>query len=156
MPQDPAPPAAAASRLEKAGTVGALIAAAACPVCFPKLALIGAAFGFGALAPYEGYTLIAVLILVAVAWLAQVAAFRRHRNRALLALATVATATLYAGFFVAGSTLLMQAGLIALLVTSVWLVIELRRCTSCSPAAAPAAPPHAAASDRAVTARRNP
>lgn len=145
MLQDPAPPAAAVSRLEKADTVGALIAAAACPLCFPKLALIGAAFGFGALAPYEGYTLIAVSILVAVAWLAQLAAFRRHRNRALLSLATLAPATLYAGFFVAGSTLLMQAGPVALFVASIWLVLELRRCARCAPAGTPAPPPHAAA-----------
>jgi mercuric ion transport protein len=138
MPQDPAPPAAAASRLEKAGTVGALIAAAACPVCFPKLALIGAAFGFGVLAPYEGTSLIVVLILVAVAWLAQLAAYRRHRSRALLAWATLATVTLYAGFFVAGSTLLMQAGLVALFVASVWLVLELRRCARCARAGTPA------------------
>lgn len=137
MRQDPARPTVAAPRLEKAGTFGALLAAAACPVCFPKLALIGAAFGFGALAPYEGYALIVVLALVAVAWLAQWAAFRRHRNRSLFGLATVATATLCAGYFVAGSTLMMQAALIALLVASAWLVVELRRCARCVPEATP-------------------
>lgn len=137
MAEDCAGNVVAAPRLEKAGTFGALIAAAACPVCFPKLGLIGAAFGFGALAPYEGYALIVVLTLVAVAWLAQWAAFQRHRNRTLLGLATVATVTLYAGYFVAGSTLMMQAALIALLLASVWLVIELRRCARCVPKQTP-------------------
>lgn len=35
--------------LEKASSIGAVVAAAACPVCFPKLALLGAVFGLGAL-----------------------------------------------------------------------------------------------------------
>src|SRR5216117_287385 len=39
--------------LEKIGSLGAVIAAAACPICFPKLALLGALFGLGALGAYE-------------------------------------------------------------------------------------------------------
>jgi hypothetical protein len=36
--------------VEKFGSIGAIIAAAACPICFPKLALIGSAVGLGVLA----------------------------------------------------------------------------------------------------------
>ena len=39
--------------LEKIGSFGGAIAAAACPVCFPKLALLGAIFGLGALSACE-------------------------------------------------------------------------------------------------------
>jgi mercuric ion transport protein len=42
-------------RLEQTGTWGAVVAAILCPMCFPKLALIGAALGLGVLAPYEGW-----------------------------------------------------------------------------------------------------
>ena len=35
--------------LEKSGTLGAIVSAAASPVCFPKLALVGAMLGLGVL-----------------------------------------------------------------------------------------------------------
>jgi hypothetical protein len=37
----------------KFGSLGAVLAAIFCPVCFPKLALLGVFFGLGALAKYE-------------------------------------------------------------------------------------------------------
>ena len=37
-------------KLENYGSFGAIAAAAICPICFPKLALLGAFFGLGALA----------------------------------------------------------------------------------------------------------
>lgn len=127
--------------LERAGTLGAVVAAAACPVCFPKLALLGAALGLGAFAPYEGASIVVVLILAGAAWAGHVATYRRHRKRVLLALATAATALLYVGYFVAGSPLLMQASLVALAGASVWLAFELRRCARCAQSAPTAARP---------------
>lgn len=121
--------------LERAGTLGAVVAAAACPVCFPKFALLGAVLGLGAFAPYEGALIVVVLALAAAAWAGHVATYRRHRKRVLLALATAATALLYVGYFVAGSSLLMQASLIALAGASVWLAFELRRCARCAQSA---------------------
>jgi len=50
---------------EKFGTVGAVLAALACPICFPKVALVGAAVGLGVFAPYEGYIALAVQALFA-------------------------------------------------------------------------------------------
>jgi hypothetical protein len=40
--------------IEKAGSIGAIIGALACPICFPKIAIIGSAIGLGVLAPFEG------------------------------------------------------------------------------------------------------
>ncbi len=60
------------SLIEKAGAAGALISAAACPLCFPKLALIGAAIGLGALAPFEGWIAIAVQVLAITAMIGQI------------------------------------------------------------------------------------
>jgi len=42
-------------KLENFGSFGAIVAAAACPICFPKLALLGAFFGLGALSKYEAF-----------------------------------------------------------------------------------------------------
>lgn len=52
------------THLDKIGSIGAVIAAAACPVCFPKLALLGALFGLGALGVYEAQLVIAAQLLV--------------------------------------------------------------------------------------------
>jgi len=40
--------------LDKLGAIGAFIAAASCPVCFPFLGVVGATVGLGFLSPYEG------------------------------------------------------------------------------------------------------
>ena len=112
--------------LEKLGTGGALLAALACPVCFPKFALIGAALGLGVLAPFEGYTALAVQGLFVVAWLGHVIAFRRHRNRVLLAFATIVTLLLFVGSYVYPSAILLQSALLGLVVASGWLILSLR------------------------------
>lgn len=60
-------------KLERSGTIGALAAAILCPVCFPKLALIGAALGLGALAPYECWFAAAAQVFLVVAQAGNVA-----------------------------------------------------------------------------------
>ena len=112
--------------LEKLETGGALLAALACPVCFPKFALIGAALGLSVLAPFEGYTALAVQGLFVVAWIGQAIAFRGHRNRRLLAFATVVPLLLFAGFYVVPSPVLLQIALLGLVVSSAWLILVLR------------------------------
>ena len=67
--------------VEKSGTIGAIVSAAACPVCFPKLALVGAMLGLGVLAPFEGYVANILQALVIAALLGQIIAYRRYRNR---------------------------------------------------------------------------
>jgi len=118
--------------LEKVGTSGAILAALACPICFPKLALIGAALGLGVFAPYEGYVALAVQALFVVAFAGQWLAFRRHRNRWLLVLSGVATLLLFVGFYVFPSAVLLQIALAGLAAASVWLVVESRRCAKCA------------------------
>jgi len=108
--------------------VGAVLAALACPICFPKFALIGAAIGLGALAPFEGYIAIGVQVLFVLALAGQLLAYPRHRNRWLLALSIVATALMFVAYYALGSSLLLQLSLALLMAASFWLVIENRRC----------------------------
>ncbi|HVE89342.1 MAG TPA: MerC family mercury resistance protein [Burkholderiaceae bacterium] len=117
--------------LNRFGTVGAVVAAAACPICFPKLALIGAAVGLGVFAPYERYVAIEVQALFALAFIGQIVAFRRHRNSWLLALSAITTGLLFAGYYVVPSSILLQVSLAGLVVASIWLAVELRRCAKC-------------------------
>jgi mercuric ion transport protein len=104
--------------LEKIGGVGAVVAAAACPICFPKLALIGAFFGLGALSAFESQFLIAAQVLVALALAGHLLSYRRHRDRWLLGFAILSVAAVFGGLYVAGSEILVYAGLGGLVATS--------------------------------------
>ena len=126
--------------LDRFGTIGAVIAAAACPICFPKIALIGAAVGLGVFAPHERYVATAVQIFFVLAFIGQVVAFRRHRNGWLLALSALTTALLFIGYYVVPSSILLQIALAALVAVSIWLALELRRCAKCTVAARKTAP----------------
>jgi len=122
--------------VEKLGTAGALLAALACPICFPKLALIGTAIGLGALSPFERYTAFAVQALFALAFIGQVLAYRQHRNAWLLGFSGAVTATLFAGYYILRSSLLLEMSLAGLVAASVWHIVEARRCAKCVPGAA--------------------
>jgi mercuric ion transport protein len=118
--------------LEKFGTIGAIVAALACPICFPKLALVGAGVGLAAFAPFEGYVAVGVQVLFVIAFIGQVLAFPRHRNRWLIALSAVTTLLLFTGYYVFPSSILLQVSLAGLLVASIWLVVEILRCGKCA------------------------
>src|SRR5919198_2445370 len=66
--------------LDKGGVLGALIAATAVPCCFPLLAPIGVALGFGALLPFAEYAPYGVVMCTVVAMVGSVIAFRTHRQ----------------------------------------------------------------------------
>lgn len=109
--------------LEKSSSIGAVIAAAACPVCFPKLALIGALFGLGALGAYEYQLFIAAQALVVIAVVGHAFAYRRDRNLWLLGCAAASGAAVFAGFYLFGWEPLAYigfAGLIAASATEFW------------------------------------
>ena len=108
-----------------------MVAAAACPICFPKVALVGAAVGLGALAPFEGYIAVGVQVLFVLAFLGQVVAYPRHRNRWLLGLSAATTVLLFVAYYLLPSSILLQMSLAGLVAASVWLVVESRRCAKC-------------------------
>src|SRR5882672_4627398 len=72
---------------DKAGMVGSVVSAAACPACFPALASLGAAMGLGIFAEYEGLLMTRLLpLFAAVALVANALGWLRHRqwHRSLL------------------------------------------------------------------------
>jgi hypothetical protein len=116
--------------LDKAGSIGSVVAAAACPACFPKLALVGALFGFGALSAYEYQLFIAAQVLVGVAMVGAVPAYLRHRNGWLLGAALGSGAAVFAGLYLFGSEWIVYTGLAGLAATSatdLWKRIVRRR-----------------------------
>jgi mercuric ion transport protein len=118
-------------KLEKLGTVGAMLAAILCPVCFPKLALIGALLGLGALAPYEGWFAAAAQVFLVVALVGHVVAFRRHGNRWIAALAGAGVSLVLGSLWLMYVEVLVYLGLGAVVAATVWSVFAIRRCASC-------------------------
>ena len=67
--------------VDKAGVVGSVVSAAACPACFPALASLGAAMGLGIFAEYEGLFVTTLLpLFAAVALFANALGWLRHRQ----------------------------------------------------------------------------
>ena len=118
--------------LDKFGSVGAVVAALACPICFPKLALIGAALGLGVFAPYEQYIALVIQGLFVLALFGQFVAFRKHGNKWVLSLAILATVVMFLAYYIVPSSILLQLSLAGLVAASVWQAVESRRCARCA------------------------
>lgn len=66
---------------DKAGVIGAILAAIGCAACFPALGSLGAAIGLGFLSQYEGTLITYVLPLFAtIGLVANVVGGLRHRH----------------------------------------------------------------------------
>lgn len=133
--------------LEKLGSVGAVVAAAACPICFPKLAVVGGLIGLGAFSAYEAQLFIAAQLLVLVALAGHALAYRQSRNAWLFAAALISGAGVFGGLYAFGSEWVTYAGFAGLIAASSFdLWARLRRpparssvltCPKCRAAAAP-------------------
>jgi mercuric ion transport protein len=119
-------------QLEKLGTVGAVLAAILCPICFPKLALIGAIFGLGFLSRFEGWFSVASQILLVVACLGHFLIYRRHRNKWVLALALFGTLLVLGSLWIHYVEALVYLGLIAVVAATVWGTFAMKRCVTCA------------------------
>jgi len=117
--------------LEKFGSFGAILAAMACPVCFPKLALVGAILGMGALKPFETVFFFGSQLLVLSALGGHGLSYKKHQNKKLLSLAIVSALTFFVSLYVAASEILSYLAFGGLIVATVWLVAENRRCAKC-------------------------
>lgn len=104
--------------LERFGSAGAVVAAAACPICFPKLALVGALLGLGGLGAYEAQFFIAAQVLVGVAVLGHILSFRQHGIRWRLAVAVLSGAAVFVGLYLFRSEWISYAGLAGLVFVS--------------------------------------
>ena len=118
-------------KLENYGSFGAIVAAAACPICFPKLALIGAYLGLGALAKYETFFFYGAHILIVMALVGHVISYKKVPNRTLLALAIISASLFFISLYLIASETLAYIALAGLVAASIWMIIESRRYDSC-------------------------
>ena len=120
--------------LDKVGSIGALIAGAAVPCCFPFLSLIGSILGLTFLAPYEAYILYAMQGLVVIALIGTVIAYRGHRKVLPLILGILSTAAVLYALNTDMNVKILYSGLAGLLIVAVWNSIEAKRCAdACKP-----------------------
>jgi len=120
---------------DKAGSLGALVSAMGCAMCFPAIASLGAAIGLGFLAQWEGLfinTLLplfawVVLVINALGWF-------RHRqwHRSLLGMLgpTLLLLSLYPWFRYGWSSYATYTGIGIMLAVSIWDLVSPanRRC----------------------------
>ena len=114
--------------IEKIGSVGALLAAAACPACFPLLAVAGTAVGLGIFQPFEGSVFIIFQIFVAIAMLGNILSFFQHRHLFPLIIGVVAPLLIFFAVHVRFSQLLLYLGLVGLAVASILIFRCNRQC----------------------------
>ena len=105
--------------LDKIGSIGSVITAAACPGCFPQLAALGTVFGLGALGSYEGQIFLATKILVALAILGHLLAYAAHRSVWLLVLGAGGGVLFFLGLYVLSSQSVVYLGFAAMLGASI-------------------------------------
>ena len=105
--------------LDKLGSFGSIIAASACPACFPQLAALGTLVGLGALGSYEGQIFLATKILVALAIVGHVLAYLTHRLVWLVILGAGGGILFFLGMYVLDSEAVIYLGFLAMFVASV-------------------------------------
>lgn len=110
---------------DKAGVLGSVVSAAACPACFPALASLGAAMGLGIFAQYEGLIMTKLLpLFAAVALLANALGWLRHRQWHRSLLGMIGPAIVLAALLVFPGEewfdKLLYAGLACMVSVSLW------------------------------------
>lgn len=110
---------------DKAGVVGTVVSAAACPACFPALASLGAAMGLGIFAEYEGLFMTTLLpLFAAVALVANALGWMRHRQWPRSLLGMIGPAIVLAALLLfpgqEWSATLLYAGMVCMVGVSLW------------------------------------
>jgi len=123
---------------DKTGAIGVLVATMGCASCFPALGALGASLGLGFLAHYEGIfinTLLPVFAWIGLA--ANVISFISHRliHRLLAGIAGPIMVLLTMGplWTYDWSTYLLYAGIVVMLLVSIWDIVSPpnKTCSSC-------------------------
>jgi mercuric ion transport protein len=118
--------------IDKIGSVGSLLAAAACPVCFPMWAVVGSAVGLGVLSRFEGKVFLVFQSLVAVAVLGSVIAYFNHRKMLPLLARIISPALIFFGLYVFFHPVIVYSGLFGLAAGSVMNFIANHHCKKCA------------------------
>lgn len=117
--------------LDKLAAIGAILAAATAPCCFPLLATIGAALGLGVFQSMRGYMDQAIQAMAVLAVMGNALAFRQHRRALPLILAALSASTAFVAYYIHYEVVLIYASLFGLSLAAVWNVAAKRRSACC-------------------------
>lgn len=117
------------SIFDKTGSIGAIVAAMSCASCFPAIAALGSAMGLGFLSEYEGLALNTLIpVFAGIALVANLISGLFHRRwfRLLAGIVgpSMVLATLYPFWVYDWSTYMFYAGLLIMLVVSIWDIVS--------------------------------
>jgi mercuric ion transport protein len=119
--------------IEKIGSIGAFLAAATCPACFPLLAVVGAALGLSVFQPFEGAVFLVFKIFVLLALIGNILSYFKHRNLAALIVGILSPLLIFFAIYLYFNPVLIYAGLFGLLGASILNFLANRRCSTCKP-----------------------
>jgi hypothetical protein len=117
--------------MEKIGTIGTVLAATACPACFPMLAVASTALGFGIFRPFERWVFTVFQVLVVVAMLGDILSFFCHRRALPLIIGLAGPLLIFFALYVRFNQLLLYLGLFGLVAASVLNCVANRQCARC-------------------------
>ena len=117
--------------LDKIAAIGALLAASACPACFPLLAVVGSALGLSFLRPYEGVMIYVFLALVLLVFIGSIVSFLKHRRKIPLLLNAAGSLLIFLAFYIKFMAFLIYAGLFLLLAGAFLNFLKEIKCKSC-------------------------
>ena len=117
--------------LDKIGSVGAVLAAAAAPCCFPLLAALGTVLGLSVLQPFVGYMAYVMQALVLLSLAGNYFAWRRHKKWMPLAVSGIGTVLVFLGFYSSLPAELVYVGLGALVMAAILNVFAARSGAAC-------------------------
>jgi mercuric ion transport protein len=118
--------------LEKAPSVGAIVAAAGCPVCFPALAAVGSVFGLGALAAYESQFILLTQAFIVLSVVFAVVSYRRTHYKPSLLTAILSGVLFFIAWYVIGNTALIYLGMVGIFLTAMWNIYIENRVKTCA------------------------
>ena len=113
------------------GSIGSVIAALACPACFPFFAVVGSALGLGVFLPFEGTVFLVFQILVGLALVGNIISFFSHRKLLPLVVGVMSPLLIFFAIYIYWNSRFLYAGLFGLLAASVLNFMAKRRCASC-------------------------
>ena len=106
---------------DKASSVGSVVAAMGCAMCFPAIASLGAAFGMGFLSQWEWVFIETILPLFASLALAANASHHQwHRSLLGIVGPSMVLLSLYSFFPYAWSAYVTYSGLAIMVIVSIW------------------------------------
>jgi hypothetical protein len=109
--------------IEKLGAIGAFLAAAALPCCFPLFAIIGTSLGLSILNPWLKYMDWVIQLFSATAFIGSIFSYRSHKNIWPSIISVVSVTLIFYYFYGESFLYLVYLGLLGLAIAAIFNII---------------------------------